>query len=182
MPICFTPTADTQGTPADIVRRAVDRGVDVVFGCDIPCSIASDTLGQLRVMYNVQGFLDGAMERSFGSVIGRRPAVRPGLPLLKPRKLIEMATIGGARVLGLDDRIGSLTPGKRADIVLIAKGPFGDSIVDDACAHVLLQTSPREIDTVLVDGEARMRGGKLLDFDAAKAAKMVDDSRRRILQ
>ncbi len=182
MPVCFTPTADTQGTPADIVRRAMDRGVEVVFGCDIPCSIASDTLSQLRVMYNVEGFLDGAMERSFGSVIGRRPAVRAGLPLLKPRKLIEIATIGAARVLGLDDRIGSLTPGKRADIVLIAKGPFGDSIEDDACAHVLLQTSPREIDTVLVDGEARVKGGKLLGFDAAKAARMVGDSRRRILQ
>jgi cytosine/adenosine deaminase-related metal-dependent hydrolase len=181
MPICFTPTADTQGTPADIVRRAMDRGVEVVFGCDIPCSIASDTLGQLRVMYNVEGFLDGAMERSFGSVIGRRPAVRPGLPLLKPRKLIEIATIGAARVLGLDDRIGSLTPGKRADIVLVAKGPFGDSIEDDACAHVLLQTSPREIDTVLVDGEARVKGGKLLGFDAVKAARMVRDSRQRIL-
>ena len=74
MPLCFTPTADTQGTPADVVRRAFDRGVDVVFGCDIPCSIASDTLGQLRVMYNVQGFLDGAMERSFSTVLaaGRR--------------------------------------------------------------------------------------------------------------
>ena len=78
MPLCFTPTADTQGTPADVVRRAFDRGVDVVFGCDIPCSIASDTLGQLRVMFNVQGFLDGAMERSFSTVLGRRPAVRPG--------------------------------------------------------------------------------------------------------
>ena len=162
MPLCFTPTADTQGTPADVVRRASDRGVDVVFGCDIPCSIASDTLGQLRVMFNVQGFLDGAMERSFSTVVGRRPAVRPGLPLLTPRKLIETATIAAARVLGLDDRIGSLTPGKRADIVLIRKGPFGDSIADDACAHVLLQTSPRDIDTVLVDGEIRMQGGVLL--------------------
>jgi cytosine/adenosine deaminase-related metal-dependent hydrolase len=139
-------------------------------------------LGQLRVMYNVQGFLDGAMERSFATVIGRRPAVRPGLPLLKPRKLIETATIGAARVLGLDERIGSLTPGKRADIVLIRKGPFGDSIDDDACAHVLLQTSPREIDTVLVDGEARMRGGKLLGFEPAKAEAMVRASRQRILQ
>src|SRR4029453_11240536 len=55
MPLCFTPTADTQGTPADVVRRAIERGVDVVFGCDIPCSVASDTLGQLRVMFNVQG-------------------------------------------------------------------------------------------------------------------------------
>ena len=180
-PLCFTPTADTQGTPADVVRRAMDRGVDVVFGCDIPCSIASDTLGQLRVMFNVQGYLDGAIERSFSTVLGRRPAVRPGMPLLTPRKLIEAATITAARVLGMDDRIGSLAVGKRADIVLIRKGPFGDSIVDDACAHVLLQTSPRDIDTVMVDGKLRMRAGKLLDFDPARAAAMIRDSRQRIL-
>ncbi len=180
-PLCFTPTADTQGTPADVVRRAFDRGVDVVFGCDIPCSIASDTLGQLRVMYNVQGFLDGAMERNFSTVLGRRPAPRPDMPLLTPRKLIETATVTAARVLGLDSVVGSLTPGKRADIVLIAKGPFGDSIANDPCAHVLLQTSPRDIDTVMVDGKVRMRGGKLIDFDAARAAAMVRESRQRIL-
>ena len=181
MPLCFTPTADTQGTPADVVRRAIERGVDVVFGCDIPCTVASDTLGQLRVMFNVQGYLDGAMERSFSTVLGRRPPVRPGLPLLTPRKLIETATITAARVLGLGDRIGSLTPGKRADIVLIRKGPFGDSVVDDACAHVLLQTSPRDIDTVLVDGKPLMKGGMLAGFDARRAAAMVSDSRKRIL-
>jgi len=181
MPLCFTPTADTQGTPADIVRRAMDRGVPVVFGCDIPCSIASDTLGQLRVMFNVQGFLDGAMERSFSSVVGRRPTPRPGLPLLTPRRLIEIATIGAARVLGLDRQIGSLTPGKRADIVLVRKGPFGDSVIDDACAHVLLQTSPREIDTVIVDGEVRLRQGALVGFNAQRAATMIGASRRRIL-
>ncbi len=181
MPLCFTPTADTQGTPADVVRRAIERGVDVVFGCDIPCTVASNTLGELRVMFNVQGYLDGAMERSFSTVLGRRPPVRPGLPLLTPRRLIEAATITAARVLGLGDRIGSLTPGKRADIVLIAKGPFGDSVVDDACAHVLLQTSPRDIDTVLVDGKVRMKEGVLQGFDARRAAAMVSDSRRRIL-
>ena len=101
--------------------------------------------------------------------------------MLTPRRLIETATIGTARVLGLDDRIGSLTPGKRADIVLIRKGPFGDSIVDDACAHVLLQTSPRDIDTVLVDGAVRMRAGVLRGFDAERAATMVRASRQRIL-
>lgn len=180
-PLCFTPTADTQGTPADVVRRAAERGVDVVFGCDIPCTVASDTLGQLRVMFNVQGYLDGAMERSFSVVLGRRPPMRLGLPLLTPRRLIETATITAARVLGLGDRIGSLTPGKRADLVLIRKGPFGDSVVDDACAHVLLQTSPRDIDTVLVDGEVRMRGGLLQGFDAQRAATMVVASRQRIL-
>ena len=181
MPICFTPSADVQGTPADVVRRAYERGVEVVFGCDIPCSVASDTIGQLRIMFNVQGFIDGAMERSFATVLGRRPPVRPGMPLLKPRRLLETATIGAARVLGLDDRIGSLTPGKRADIVLIRKGPFGDSIADDACAHVLLQTSPREIDTVIVDGHIRMSGGVLAGFDPERAAEMIRASRQRIL-
>ncbi|MFI4998337.1 MAG: amidohydrolase family protein [Reyranellales bacterium] len=181
MPICFTPSADVQGTPADVVRRAADRGVEVVFGCDIPCSVASDTLGQLRIMFNVQGFLDGAMERSFSTVIGRRPPVRPGVPLLTPRRLIETATIGAARVLGLDDRIGSLTPGKRADLVLIRKGPFGDSVARDACAHVLLQTSPREVDTVIVDGKVRMKGGVLAGFDPDRAAAMIRSSRGRIL-
>jgi cytosine/adenosine deaminase-related metal-dependent hydrolase len=107
--------------------------------------------------------------------------VRPGLPLLTPRKLIETATITAARVLGLDDRIGSLVVGKRADIVLIRKGTFGDSIVNDPCAHVLLQTSPRDIDTVIVDGSVRMRGGKLQGFDAERAASMLRDSRRRIV-
>jgi len=181
MPLCFTPTADVNGTPADVVRRARDRGIDVVFGCDIPCSVATDTLGQLRIMFNVQGFLDGAMERSFSSVIGRRPPLRPGMPLLPPRELIRIATIVAARVLGLDDKIGSLTPGKRADIVLIDKGPFGDSIEPDACAHVVLQTSPRDIDTVMVDGNIRTRGGVLAGFDPERATSMIRASRQRIL-
>jgi 5-methylthioadenosine/S-adenosylhomocysteine deaminase len=181
MPLCFTPTADVNGTPADVVRRARDRGVDVVFGCDIPCSVATDTLGQLRIMFNLQGFLDGAIERSFSTVLGRRPPLRPGMPLLPPRELIRIATIVAARVLGMDDRIGSLTPGKRADIVLIDKGPFGSSIEPDACAHVLLQTSPRDIDTVMVDGQIRMRGGKLSGFDPERAAAMVAASRKRIV-
>ena len=112
----------------------MDRGIDIVFGCDVPCHVASDTLGQLRAMFYVQGFLDGAMERSFAVVSTRRPAVRKGMPLLTPRELLRIATIQTARVFGMDERIGSLTPGKRADILLVRKGPFGDSIEPDACA------------------------------------------------
>ena len=181
MPICFTPSADVQGTPADVVRRATDRGIKVVFGCDVPCHVASDTIGQLRAMYYVQGFLDGAMERSFSIVSGRRPAVREGLPLLRPRDLLEMATIGAARVFGMDSRIGSLTPGKRADIVLIRKGQFGDSVDADACAHVMLQTTARDIDTVMVDGLIRMSGGVLAEFDPARARLMMSSSREQLL-
>jgi 5-methylthioadenosine/S-adenosylhomocysteine deaminase len=180
-PLCFTPSADVQGTPADVVRRGMDRGVKVVFGCDVPCHVASDTLGQLRAMFYVQAFLDGAMERSFSVVSTRRPAVRKGMPLLTPRELLRIATIETAKVFGMDDRIGSLTPGKRADVVLVRKGPFGDSIESDACAHVMLQTSARDIDTVIVDGKVRMSKGTLQGFDPARAKAMMKDSRKQIL-
>lgn len=181
MPICFTPSADVQGTPADVVRRAMDRRVNVVFGCDVPCHVASDTLAQLRAMFYVQGFLDGAIERSFSIVTTRRPTVRPGMPLLTPRALLRSATIGAAKVFGMDDRIGSLTPGKRGDILLVNKGQFGDSIDPDACAHVLLQTSARDIDTVIVEGQVRMSSGVLKGFDAERAKSLLKESRVRIL-
>ena len=72
-------------------------------------------------------------------------------------------------------------PGKQADIVLIRKGPFGDSVARDACAHVLLQTSPRDIDTVMVDGEIRMSQSVLAGFDPERVAAMIRASRQRIL-
>jgi hypothetical protein len=65
--------------------------------------------------------------------------------------------------------------------VLVDKGRYGDSVVDDACAHVLLQTSPREIDTVIVDGEIRMEQGVLIGFEPERAAAMIRSSRQRIL-
>ena len=179
--IGFTPSADIQGTPADVVRRAMLRGVRVLFGCDVPCHVASDTLMQLRIMFNLQGYLDGAMERAFASVPGRRPPVGPTMPLLLPRALLRIATIETARFLGMDDRIGSLTPGKQADIVLIGKGNFGDSIVDDACAHVLLQTSPRDIDTVMVGGQIRVQAGRLMQYDRARVAALVRDARSHLV-
>jgi 5-methylthioadenosine/S-adenosylhomocysteine deaminase len=181
MAIGFTPSADVQGTPADIVRRAMIRGVPVLFGCDVPCHVASDTLMQLRIMFNVQGYLDGAMERSFASVPTRRPPMRDAMPLLLPRELLRIATIGTAQFLGMADRIGSLTPGKRADVLLVRKGDFGDSVESDACAHVLLQTSPRDIDTVMVDGRVRVRQGRLVDFDRARVDGLVQQARAHLV-
>ena len=58
---------------------------------------------------------------------------------------------------------------------------FGDSLGPDACAHVVLQTSPRDIDTVMVDGRIRMRGGVLAGFDPERGAAMVRASRQRII-
>jgi 5-methylthioadenosine/S-adenosylhomocysteine deaminase len=180
-PICFTPSADVQATPADVVGRAMRRGVDVVFGADIPCHVAADPVHQLRIMFYLQAYLDGQTERTFGVVLGRRPPVGPDMPLLRPRTLFRLATREAARVLGLDDKVGSLTPGKRADVVLFDAGPFGDSVTFDPCAQILLQGSPRDVDTVIVDGDVRMSGGALVGFDKTRARRMIAESRQRIL-
>ena len=79
-------------------------------------------------MYNVQGFLDGAMERNFSTVLGHAgPSVQPGMPLLTPRKLIEDRNGHGRARAGprLCRRLAGRRSGKRADIVLIRKAELG---------------------------------------------------------
>jgi cytosine/adenosine deaminase-related metal-dependent hydrolase len=87
------------------------------------------------------------------------------LAALRFRQCIEMATINGARALGLDKVTGSLTPGKRADIILLRASdlnmvPFGN--VD--CAIVRSATAAN-VDTVIVDGRLMKRGGRLVGLD-----------------
>jgi 5-methylthioadenosine/S-adenosylhomocysteine deaminase len=178
MPVCFTIPVDVQGTPADVVGRALARSVPVIFGCDVASHVASDLLHHLRVLFYVQGFLDGARERAFNTVTTRRPAARAGLPLLYPRDLLRIATIESAKVLGLADCIGSLTPGKSADIVLVDRGLFGDSAVDDPCAHILLQTSARDVSDVLVNGEHLVRNGSLVRYDRERVTAMGRGAQR----
>lgn len=179
--LCFTPSVDVYGTPADVVGRARKRGVGVTFGCDVPPIVASDLLAQLRLMFQIQGYMDGVVERMEGRAInGRRPPARRGLPSLSARDTLKIATIETARILGMDEWIGSLTPGKRADIVLIDRGPFGSGLGDPS-AYVLLQTGAREVDMVMVDGRIRKKAGALVDFDAADVAAKLKSTRDHVL-
>jgi 5-methylthioadenosine/S-adenosylhomocysteine deaminase len=180
MPLCFTPSADVQGTPADVVRRARLREVLVVYGCDVPCHVASDTLQQLRYLFHVQGYIDGTVARSRAPVDTRRPAPGEAMPLLRPRDLLRSATIDAATVLGMHQRIGSITVGKRADIVLVRKDGFGGAS-GDPCAYVLLQASARNIDTVMVDGQIRVKDGRLINFDAQRARHLAREARQWLI-
>ena len=80
----------------------------------------------------------------------------------------------------MDQWIGSLKPGKRADMVMINKGDFGWSLGDPA-EYVLMHAGSRDIDTVMVNGAFRKRGGRLVDFDAAGMLARVNASREHIL-
>jgi cytosine/adenosine deaminase-related metal-dependent hydrolase len=81
------------------------------------------------------------------------------------RKALELGTIESARSMGLDDRIGSLKPGKRADLIAISPNALNMAVVTDPAHLVLEATGPENVDTVVVDGRILKRGGKLTALD-----------------
>ena len=77
------------------------------------------------------------------------------------RRALELGTIDGARSLGLEDRVGSLKPGKRADVIMLSTQHLNMGVFTDP-AHMVVESAQAEnVDTVLVDGRVLKRGGKL---------------------
>jgi 5-methylthioadenosine/S-adenosylhomocysteine deaminase len=95
--------------------------------------------------------------------------------MLTARQMLEMATVNGAHVAGVEDRTGSLTPGKKADVVLVDARDINMVPVKDPVAAVTLCADVSNIDTVIVDGVVRKRGGKLL-ADMNRARQLVESS------
>jgi 5-methylthioadenosine/S-adenosylhomocysteine deaminase len=84
---------------------------------------------------------------------------------LPARRVLELATIEGARSLGMDDRIGSLKPGKRADLILVNTRDVNIGVFSEP-AHMLVEAAqPSNVDTVMVDGRILKRRGKLTSLD-----------------
>ncbi|MCO0638293.1 amidohydrolase family protein, partial [Lutimaribacter sp. EGI FJ00014] len=94
---------------------------------------------------------------------------------------LRWATIDGARMAGMDHRVGSLVPGKAADIVLLNARAHGLHPVNDPIASVVLQAGTANVDTVIVDGVVRKRAGRLLAGDIDRRADELAASGARIL-
>ncbi|WP_026875401.1 amidohydrolase family protein [Jiangella gansuensis] len=100
--------------------------------------------------------------------------------MLTARRVLEMATINGAHVAGLEDRTGSLTPGKRADVVLIDATALNVAPVIDPVAAVVLAADVSNVETVIVDGIVRKRDGRLL-ADTVRARELVEGARDHLV-
>jgi len=102
---------------------------------------------------------------------------------LPPRRLLELATIDGARDLGLDAWVGSLVPGKRADIILVRTTDVNVAPVIDPVHALVYSAQPSNVDTVLVDGKVLVRNGRHTRADVSgivsDAAASIHALRRR---
>jgi len=100
---------------------------------------------------------------------------------ISTRAALAWATIDGARMLGLDGRIGSLTPGKQADVILIDARGINMRPVHDPAASSLFHAGPRDVDTVIVAGQMKKRGGRLLATGLDAKLDLLAQSGARIM-
>jgi 5-methylthioadenosine/S-adenosylhomocysteine deaminase len=121
------------------------RGTDIAFGTDVAKAWA---FGEL-------GFIAYLVVREWGDY-------------LPSESLLEMFTLGGARALGLENEVGSIEPGKRADIVIRSTN-FPDAQPNMApVKQLMLVSRTKGVDTVLCNGEVLVRRGNLTRLDEAE--------------
>lgn len=98
------------------------------------------------------------------------------------RDALRMATIEGAEVLGMADVIGSLRPGKQADLVLLRTDRLGMAAAHDPIGAVVLNADTNCVDTVLVAGRVVKRDGQLLHHDLAAVLASVTESAAAVVR
>jgi 5-methylthioadenosine/S-adenosylhomocysteine deaminase len=84
----------------------------------------------------------------------------------QPDQVLRHGTIDGARALGIGDQTGSLTPGKRADVIVLRANDLNLAPINVADGQVVLAAQPRNVEHVWIDGVQRKRDGELVDVDA----------------
>jgi cytosine/adenosine deaminase-related metal-dependent hydrolase len=96
------------------------------------------------------------------------------------QQVLELATIKSAQCLGLDGRIGSLTPGKEADIVLLRKSDINMRATADPVSAIVLHAGVANVDTVLVGGNIVKQNGKLTYRDLPRRLAELERSSQRL--
>jgi cytosine/adenosine deaminase-related metal-dependent hydrolase len=157
------------GWPA--TGRLLDAGVRPSLSIDVCCSNGGHLFGTIRATIGSQRGFDQA---EAGGLLKELK--------LTCRDVLEFATIEGARAIGMDGKIGSLTPGKRADIILIRTDNFGMTPLNNPIGAVVYNAHPGLVDTVIVDGNVVKRDGTLVGVDVARVRRLAVESRDDILR
>ena len=102
--------------------------------------------------------------------------------MLPAETVFKMATMGGAEALGLSDSIGSLEPGKLADVVLIDIDRPELTPMYNAFSHLVYAIKAAHVDTVIVNGRVVVRGRALLTVDTDEVLRMARSLKDRVLR
>jgi 5-methylthioadenosine/S-adenosylhomocysteine deaminase len=159
------------GTPT--IQDALDHGFRPSLSSDHGVTIAQDmfTLMRTSFMFQRQQMLQRA-----------RRGEQNLPPLLTPRDMLEFATIAGAHCANIADKVGTLTPGKEADIVLLKADRLDVWPLSNAPGVVANLMNPSHVECVLIAGKVRKWQGSLVGIDLARVTQMAKEARDSLMR
>ena len=143
------------------IQKFLDRGLNPSLSVDVETNVPSDMFNQMRSVL--------ALQRAFAAGGGKAP--------ITARDVLAFATIEGARANGLDAKVGSLTPGKQADIIMLRTDRMNVTPLGDPADAVVTRMDTGNVDTVVIAGRVMKRGGRLLHVDWNAAHRRAMEAR-----
>ena len=164
----------TQGHGWPITGRVIEAGGQPSLGVDIESLVSADMFTVARMAVGCQRALDNARHREAHGGIPETSAVTT-------RQALGWITLEGARALGIADRVGTLTAGKQADLVVLDASAWNMWPVHDPYSTVVMQANIGNVESVMIAGEWRKRSGRLLWDDTDRLRAAVEASARRVV-
>jgi 5-methylthioadenosine/S-adenosylhomocysteine deaminase len=156
-----SPTGESRrSVKAGVIQLAelLEAGVKVSISIDHTSAYACDYFQCMRILYALHQHRIGPK------------------PVLNSKRLVQLATLDGAVDLGIAGRTGSLTPGKRADMILVRTSDINMSPLSDPYEALVTFAQPRNIDTVIIDGRILLRAGRFTALDHAEIVRQAVES------
>ena len=149
-------------------QQAIAHGIRPSLSVDVETEMPGDLFTQMRTAFTLQRM----------QVLARERAGEKNLPkLLSVKEVVEFATIHGAKANALDAKIGTLTPGKQADIILLRHDRINMMPVNNAYGAVVLSMDTSNVDTVLIAGKLMKRNGQMVGVDVSRVQRLAESSR-----
>ncbi len=153
-------------------QQALDHGIRPSLSVDVECNMTADLFSVMRAAFTMQRVL--ANERIIAKE-ENAPA------LITCREVIEFATINGARVAHLDSKVGSLTPGKEADIVMLATDRLNTFPLNNVPGAIVTLMDTGNVENVFIAGKVVKWQGKLVGVELSRIKAQAEKSRDGLL-
>ena len=176
------------------ILKMQSLGMEPSLSVDVECTLTADFFTQMRVCMNMQRVMVNQMVLDqglppnpfdWGLPPRRNPWPTPAPaspPLLTTRDVLRYATMNGAKALRLDGKVGSLKPGKEADIIILDATAINVAPLNQVPGAVVSLMDRTNVETVIVAGKVRKWKGKLLDVDLNRLRSQLEDSRDYIFK
>lgn len=152
---------------------AIDHGLTPALGIDLDTAFGSDMFGEMHALFGQQR---SAMR--YRRFRGEADVPAP----ISVEAVLRAATVNGARAAGLEEQIGTLTPGKQADIIMVRTSSVAVFPVGNAIGTIVQAVERADVDTVMVAGTLRKRAGQLVDVDQNKLNAEITASRDYLIE